>query len=150
MCSQVKKHNGKDKVVSVERARKIHKSVNGHSKWLANIFQYGIIWRQSDRVLNSMMDHSESIAPLYLLIKDHKGWTENSGEAPPSRPVCSGNSGMNKHLSEIVSHVLEPLAHSIDGADIESTGELLHEIRELNKKRKEDKCCEIEKETRGG
>ena len=137
------KHTAKDSVVTIEQARKIQKIVNGHSGWLANIFQYGENWHHSERVVSSMIDNSESIAPLYLLIKDHKNWSETSGEPPPSRPVCSGNSGMNKQLSEIVSHILESLAHSIEGADIDSTGELLLEIRELNKRREKKSCEEI-------
>ena len=53
-----------------------------------------------------MTENSESVAPLYLLIKDQKGWTEDSNAPPPSRPVCSGNRGFNKHLSELVSLIL--------------------------------------------
>ena len=81
-----------------------------------------------------MIDNSESVAPLYLLIKDHKGWLEESGMPPPSRPVCSGNRGFNKHLSELVSLILEPLAHSMEGADVNSTGSFLEKINDLNYK----------------
>ena len=44
---------------------------------------------------------------------------------------------MNKHLSEIISMALEPIAHAADGSDIDSTGELLEKICNLNKKRRE-------------
>ena len=50
-----------------------------------------------------------SVAPLYLLFKDHKGWQINTGTPPPSRPVVSAGSGQNDHLSEIISHILEPI-----------------------------------------
>ena len=60
-----------------------------------------------------MLDGSESVAPLYLLIKDHKGWLESSNTPPPSRPVCSRIRGFNKHLSELVSPILEPITHLI-------------------------------------
>ena len=80
-----------------------------------------------------MVDKGEVVAPLYLLIKDHKGWSySEENQAPPSRPVCSGNSGYNRHLSEVVSLVLEPLGHAVGGCDVDSTGDLLAEIDKLN------------------
>ena len=75
-----------------------------------------------------------TVAPLYLLIKDHKGWKQEDECPPPSRPVCSGNKGCNRHLSEVLSLILEPLGHAIGGSDIDSTEGLLYEICELNKK----------------
>ena len=81
-----------------------------------------------------MVDQGEVIAPLYLLIKDHKAWRESDGVPPPSRPVCSGNKGCNRHLSEVLSLILEPLGHAVGGQDIDSTSGLLHEIEHLNKK----------------
>ena len=67
-------------------------------------------------------------------MKDHKGWSQGDGTiSPPSRPVCTGNKGFNRQLSEIVSLILEPLGHSIGRNDIESTGEVLHKVVNLNK-----------------
>ena len=79
-----------------------------------------------------MTDRGEVVAPLYLLVKDHKGWSSEQGTPPPSRPVCSGNRGFNRHISEILSLILEPLGHAIGGNDIDSTGELLSKVRSLN------------------
>ena len=79
-----------------------------------------------------MEDVSEAVAPLYLLIKDQKGWKEDDNEPSPSRLVCSSNGGVNRHISEIISYVLEPLAHSLEGADIDSTGGMLEKIERSN------------------
>ena len=103
----------------------------------------GTNWNHSERVASSMEDNSEAVAPLYLLIKDHKGWSEGDNEPPPSRPVCSGNGGVNKHLSEIVSYMLVPLAHSMDGAEIDSTGSMLEKIEKLNNKLSKGQIDEI-------
>ena len=77
-------------------------------------------------------DNAENVAHLRLLIKDHKGWTEDSGRPPPSHPVCAGNDGGNRHISEIVSLILEPVACESNGNDIDSTGDMLSKIKKLN------------------
>ena len=103
------------------RLRKVQRSVNDHFIWLKDICKCGENWDHRDIITHSMNDCSDAVAPLYLLIKDLKGWSEDHGTPPPSRPVCSENQGMNKHLSEIVSMILEPIAHAAKGADIDST-----------------------------
>ena len=82
------------------------------------------------------------MSPLYLLIKDHKGWSHEDGTPPPSRPICSVNIGYNRHLSEIVSLILEPLGHAAGGSDIDSTGGLLAKIKDLNIELKDKKWTE--------
>ena len=62
-------------------------------------------WDHEERIAHSMTDKGEVFAPLYILIKDHKGWSFNDGTPPPSRPVRSSNQGFNRHLSEILSMV---------------------------------------------
>ena len=101
---------------------------------------------KGERVEQSMVEHSEAVAPLYLLVKDHKGLSQESGEAPPSRPVFSGNQGFNKHLSEIVYLILELLGHALEGNEIDSTGALLAEINDLNKKRENGQLDKIPEE----
>ena len=130
------KHTSKDQEISANQPQKLQNVVNFHSEWLSYIFGAGCNCYQSDRVGNSMNENSESVAPLYLLVKDHKGWSESMKTPPPSRPLSSGNRGFNKHLSELVSLILEPLAHSCEGHDVNSTGSFLHKINELNIKRK--------------
>ena len=72
---------------------------------------------------------------MSLLIKDHKSWSETSGKEVPSRPVVSGNKGVNTHLSELVSEVLEPLILELRGGEVSSTEEALNLIESLNKKK---------------
>ena len=129
-----KKHTEKDILVNKEQIHKVQKYVNDHCDWMREIFMCGTNWNHCERVAGSMDDNSEAVAPLYLLIKDHKGWKEEDKIPPPSRPVCSGNNGINKHLSELVSYVLEPLAHTLDGAEIDSTGGMLEKVEKLNKR----------------
>ena len=123
------KHIMKDEEITPIQLSKLQRVVNMHSEWLAMIFNVGENWNQNDRVSSSMQDWSESVAPLYLLIKDHKGWSEETGTPPPSRPVCSGNRGFNKHLSELVSLILEPLSHAMEGGDVNSTGAFLDQVK---------------------
>ena len=92
----------------------------------------GADWNHEDRMSSNMVDNTEIVAPLYLLVKDHKGWSEETGKPPPSRPVCEGNVGITRHLSEAVSMILEPLAHAMCGADVDSTGDFLSKVDKFN------------------
>lgn len=65
----------------------------------------------------------------------HKGWTWERGSPSPTRPIASGYSGMNIHLSEIVSDFCEPLADNIKGkAEVISTEDLKARLTSLNQK----------------
>ena len=77
------KHVSKDQKISHEQVRAIQKVVNDHSFWLRKIFGLGVEWGHEDRIGNSMTDRGEVVAPLYLLIKDHKGWSYEEGSPPP-------------------------------------------------------------------
>ena len=52
------------------------------------------------------MGENQSVCPLSLLFKDHKGWEASSGKDPPTRPVAGGHLGINLHISEVVSQSL--------------------------------------------
>ena len=87
------------------------------------------------RIRSLKITLSLSVAPLYLLFKDHKGWTLETGKAPPSRPVVSAGSCQNDHLSEIILNVLEPIVKKWKGGmELESTGDMLAKINEINEK----------------
>ena len=62
------------------------------------------------------------------MIKDHKQWSPDTNKPVPSRPVVSGNKGVNSHLSEI----LEPLVLELGGGEISSTEEALNVITSVN------------------
>ena len=128
------KHTKKDLKISYDQVKTIQKIVNDHSSCLQKIFGIGASWGHEDRLSNSMTDRGEVVAPLYLLVKDHKGWSPEDGTPPPSRPVCSGNRGFSRHISELLSLILEPLGHAAGGSDIDSTGGLLAKIKDLNER----------------
>ena len=87
-----------------------------------------------------MISQSLEACPLWLLYKDHKSWESSKGTPPPtSRPVMGGNSGMNTHLSEILSWILEPLATSMigDSSEVISGEDLKNKMDSLNTRNKE-------------
>ena len=63
----------------------------------------------------------------------YKGWENGSTDVPPTRHVASGNVGMNLHLSELLSDILEPVVGTLDGGtEVISTEDLLAQVDELN------------------
>ena len=79
------------------------------------------------------MNNSLSLCPLYLLYEDHKGWTCEKGPVPPTRPVDSGNRGMNMHLSEILSDSLEPVADGLENTcEVVSTEDMVARLGKLD------------------
>ena len=67
----------------------LQKVVNDHCMWLSQIFNVGSNWDHNDRIRQSMNDKGEVVAPLYLLIKDHKGWSEEGNCPPPPAPCAA-------------------------------------------------------------
>ena len=83
------------------------------------------------------MGENMAICPLSLLFKDHKGWTVESGTVPPTRPVVGGHVGINVHISEIVSDILDPVVDNYVGSrEVISTEDLLARVELLNEKNK--------------
>ena len=80
------KHVRNDQKVSMEVVSKLQKLVNDHCYWLGKIFGVGVNWDHEERISQSMNDKGDVVAPLYLLIKDHKGWREEDGCPPPLSP----------------------------------------------------------------
>ena len=95
------------------------------------------------------MDQGAQAAPLRLLLKDHKEWSNSSGKEIPSRPVVNGQSGYNNHLSEILSLILGPVAREAQGSEINSTGDLLSNIQDMNNSILAKKHSPIEKQKNG-
>ena len=55
------------------------------------------------------------------------------GGPAPTRPVASAGKGQNDHMSEIVSHLLEPVANYWDGGmEVNSTPDMLSRIDRMN------------------
>ena len=79
------------------------------------------------------METSCCVSPCYFLVKDHKKYDSSTGAPPPVRPVCSSVSGMNVHLSNIISTYLEVIADEMEGTmETISTEDALHRIDKLN------------------
>ena len=96
-------HTEKDLEVDLEFLQENQRRVNGYISMMCKIFQIGASHKHQDRVRSLKVTLSLSVAPMYLLFKDHKGWSLETGTPPPLRPVVSAGGGQNDHLSEIVS-----------------------------------------------
>ena len=128
------KHTSKDIEILPSQVKRIQNCVNDHVHWFRNIMRIGSNFGHEDRMAKNTIDKGEQDCQMVLLIKDHKGWVEESNEPPPSRPVVSGNTGLNCHLSELLSHIIEPITAEAPGNEIDSTAEMLHIIEQLNEK----------------
>ena len=127
------KHVEGDSEISIDEVARLQNIVNSHVSWINFIFNTGADWAQQDRMNINTHDEGAQTCGLQLLIKDHKGWSPSDGTVPPSRPVVSGNEGLNMHLSELVSKILEPIAEGSGRYEVNSTGHMLHKIDEMNK-----------------
>ena len=125
-------HTSKDLEIEPERVKRVQNYVNDHVNWLKACTNIGINWQHDDRMSRNLRDKGEQVCQMTLLLKDHKGWEETSGKPVPSRPVVSGNNGLNCHLSEIVSMIIEPVAYEQSGCEVDSTDDLLAKIDSLN------------------
>ena len=125
-------HTAGDEKVNQEKIRGAQRLLNAHvSMWLKAL-GHGQNWGHSDRFRETMINHSEEVAPLDFLIKDHK--KVKPGELPKTRPVVGGNQAMGRHLSEILSEIVEALATLIDdSSEVISTEDMIAHIEEYNK-----------------
>ena len=82
----------------------------------------------------NLVDKGEQACNMTLLIKDHKQWNPGSDTPVPSRPVISGNTGLNCHLSEIISHLIDPIAFEHCGNEVDSCDDMLARIEKINEK----------------
>ena len=104
---------------------------------MMKVFKIGKYWDHGPRIRETIMGESLSICPLSLLFKDHKGWTAGSGTVPPTRPVVGGHMGINLHLSELVSDILDPVVgHYEGGMEVISTEDLIARMEMLNTRNK--------------
>ena len=98
---------------------------------LMKVFRLGADWQHEERNRETKINKTPA---LYFLVKDHKQYDPARGP-PPTRPVAAAINGMNVHLSEIISDVLEPVAAARDdSAEVISTDDLLSKVDEYNNK----------------
>ena len=136
------KHTLCDTAVDQTEVKRFQTILNDHARWFTETFKIGEDWGHGDRMLKNVNEKGEQTCPMSCLIKDHKGW-EFSVETPvpPSRPVIAGNVGINRCLSEILSLIIEPITDRAGGDSIDSTGDMLHKINELNKSGEIFRAC---------
>ena len=127
------KHVKGDLVVGWDDLKEAQTRLNGHVAMMVKIFKIGKNWEHEDRIRETMMGESLSVCPVSLLYKDHKGWKNGSGTIPPTRSVAGGHVGMNLHLSEIISDILEPIVETLtEGEEVISTEDLVANVEETN------------------
>ena len=83
----------------------IEEKLNGHSRAWAQIWGSGEDHDHTSRIMTGKVTHSENIADLYLMYKDHK-----SGDK--TIPTATGHSSNKRGLSNAVSEVLEAINNS--------------------------------------
>ena len=125
-------HTSKDMEIQPHLIKKIQSYVNDHTWWAKEILQCGANWNHFDRMSTNLEDKGEQVCKMSLLIKDHKSWSTESVSPPPSRPVVSGNFGLNCHLSELISTILEPIAYEESGNEMDSTDDMIAKISKIN------------------
>ena len=129
------KHTKKDEKISIHQIRENQSELNGQVSMILKIFRVGKTWGHTDRARGNMITNSEMVSSMYLMFKDHKGWHWGLGTDPPSRPIASGNSGQNVHMSELTSELLESVVTAYHGGvEIISTEDMLAKWDDLNKK----------------
>ena len=126
-------HTSKDDEISWREVKYLRNQVNDHMAWLRGVFKY-CDKTDSDRMAANLVVSDLDLPEMTLLTKDHKTWSYESGKAVPTRPVVSGNSTINTHLSEMISEIIEPVALESNGAEIQSSEEALHLIDWYNER----------------
>ena len=131
------KHTSKDEEVTMNTIVRTQSELNGNISMVIKFCKMGHLWKHGDRIRSTMINKSLSVCPMYLTFKDHKGWSIKDGTVPPTRPIAGGNTGMNIHISEVVSEMVEPMVDAYeDGNEVISTEEFKAKVEILNEKNK--------------
>ena len=126
-------HAKNDKVVTWKEVKESQHELNGHVSMLIKCFRIGAYWDHGWRVRETMMGNNQALCPLSLLYKDHKGWSPGKGTVPPTRPVAGGHLGINMHISEIVSDLLDPVVAQYEGGkEVISTEDMVARLEISN------------------
>ena len=106
--------------------REREKTLNSHSSMFIKMWGIGENWGHEARIRESKITHSENIATMSLLLKDHK-------KELKTRPVVAGNESNTLGLSNMASEVIESIANcKSDPYEVISTEDLLAKIHECN------------------
>ena len=124
-------HTSKDREITWDEVRYMKNQTNSHMWWLSKIWAYSK-GTDEDRMLKNLTVAGLDLPEMSLLVKDHKSWSFESGKPVPTRPVLSGNCAINTHLSELISEIIEPVALQYNGAEVQSSEEMLAQIDMIN------------------
>ena len=125
------KHTSKDQKINWRDLKYMKNQVNNHMYWYGNIFRY-CDKTNPERMRANLVSSDLQLPEMAILVKDHKQWQFDSGAPVPSRPVVSGNSTINTHLSELISEIVEPIALHMNGCEVQSSEEALSLIDKYN------------------
>ena len=121
-------HVNKDKMVNRQEIIETEETINGHSRAWAHIWGCGKDHKHFDRIMTSKVTHSENVANLYLMHKDHKPGIK-------TRPTATGHSSNSLGLSNSVAEVLESIANSeANRYNTISSEDMLSRMHAYNKK----------------
>ena len=124
-------HTKKDQEINWQTVKSLQRQVNNHMWWLIRIVNYGKN-KEMDRMQRNTQNNTLEVPEMVLLVKDHKKWSEDNGTPVPSRPVVSGSKGINTHMSELVSEILEPIVKEMNAGEVCSTEETLSKFDQIN------------------
>ena len=120
-------HVAKDKMINRQELIETEETINGHTRAWTHIWGSGKNHNHFDRILSSKVTHSENVANLYLMFKDHKPGTR-------TRPTATGHSSNSLGLSNSVAEILEAVANSENKRyNTISSEDMLHRIHNYNK-----------------
>ena len=126
-------HTKGDQHVTWDDLKGAQSEINGHTSMIIKIFDIGKSWEHTSRIRETMLGETMATCPLSLLFKDHKGWHKELGTTPPTRPVAGGHLGMNLHLSEVISDLVEPLVDKyMGGRECISTEDMIAKLEGNN------------------
>ena len=87
--------------------KKIEEKINDNTRMLTKVFNIGESHKHLKLVQESVIMHSETLALMYYLYKDHK-------KEPGWRPVVSGCKSNTVGISNILSDIVEYICSSVD------------------------------------
>ena len=123
-------HTGRDEEITREQVLQIERLINGNMSMLGKCFQIGKQWNHTERCRETQINHSESVAPMYLVVKDHK--LVPICQLPKTRPIVSGCRSMGVHLADTLADIVEALATAKGGMENISSEDFLAVLNEYN------------------
>ena len=124
-------HTAGDIKVDDQAIKATQNTINGHISMIMKSFKVGEQWGQEKRMRETTINNSEEVAPMYLVIKDHKYIPP--GDLPKTRPIVTGCQSMARHLAGFLSDIVEALADCMeDPLEAISTEDMLAVVEEYS------------------